>query len=124
MNPDAVLLIIKLIGGILTIASLLYGFFKVVQTSAKMEADLRNEIQNVKEDVSKLETLHNKVLDRMDIVVVRLQDLGVLDMNNKVSDKRINSLENCYREILEELKCISKDITTIKIDMAQKANRQ
>ena len=94
---------VKLVVGLLAIISTLYGFYKIVTDKAKLEADLRNEIKNLKDDQVDMCKLIEKVNSKFEVAALRMCDISVLESRVNNQDSTLKRLETKMDELLRIL---------------------
>ena len=113
---DEVTQSVGIVVGLLTIVSIAYGFYKIITDRAKIEADLRNEIKNLKEDQLETCKLIERMSSKFEVVSLRLGDITILE-------KRANQHENLLERFDKKLDEFSDKLTDIKILLGGKSDR-
>jgi len=115
-----VALIVTIIVGILGIFGSLFAFFTLIRKSATTEADLRNEIKNIKTSEMELcelvEKLSTKMDSKLEIVSMRLGDLSMLE-------KRMSTVETAYEKVDRKMDLFGSQLNDIRVLLERKLDR-
>lgn len=108
MAPD-LLRSILIVGGLLGILSTVLAFYKIITDKAKLEADLRKEIEMAKEDLEELKLEFKKILERMG------------DITNLKS--QYDTMQRVFEKIDRKMDTFNEGLQKINIALERKQDR-
>jgi len=113
---EQTLLSIKIIAGLLGIFLTAFGFIKIIREKAALEADLRNEIKNLKED-------NEEMKDLVKDMIKEFRDISLKQQAQMYLEERVKNTESINKEIRQQMMQFGETLTQIRITLERKLDR-
>lgn len=101
---------------LLSIIGIIAGFYKVITDKAKLESDLRNEIENLQDDNQQMNQQFEKLTLKFDTVI---QQLGKINEH----DNRIQIIEKSFDKIDRKMDSFFDNLTRARENFSDGLNK-
>lgn len=101
---------------LLSIIGIIAGFYKIIRDKAKLEADLRNEIENIQDDNKQMNQQFEKLTVKFDAVI---QQLGKITEH----DRRISNMEGIFEKIDRKMDSFSENLNRTRENFQEGLNK-
>jgi hypothetical protein len=126
----------------LSVVAIILGFLKIIKDHerdktnkerdiknlnadiANITLEIRDEISNREKAIEDMCVLIDKVVQKMDVVALRLADISVIDGNQKSAERRLTQFEQMQERLNDKFDGLTATVNKIWVSLEGKANRE